>query len=102
MSLSRKSRDWTDIKVIRVEPRGDHRLWVEFSDATAGEYDMSDVVRETGAMIEPLRDPAYFRRVFLEFGAPTWPNGYDIAPYGLYLEMEQAGLLKKMKGALRN
>jgi hypothetical protein len=101
MNLSRPSRDWTEIKVVRVEPRDRYRLWVEFSDGTAGEYDMSDLVRETGPMIEPLRDPICFRRVFLEFGAPTWPNGYDIAPYGLYLEMEGMGLLQRIGAALR-
>jgi len=61
---------------------------------------MSDVVREPGSMLEPLRDSTYFRRVFLEFGAPSWPNGYDIAPYGLYLEMEEMELLQKLKDAL--
>ncbi len=29
-------------------------------------------------MVEPLRDPAFFRRVFLEFGALAWPNGFDL------------------------
>lgn len=62
---------------------------------------MSNVVHEHGPMVEPLRDPSYFNRVLLEFGAPTWPNGYDIAPYGLYLEMENAGSLQKLKRALR-
>jgi hypothetical protein len=38
--------------------------------------------------------------VFLEFGAPTWPNGYDIAPYGLDLKMEKMELLHRLKGAL--
>jgi hypothetical protein len=31
--------------------------------------------------------------VFLEFGAPTWPNGFDIAPEWLRREMEAAGEL---------
>jgi hypothetical protein len=33
-------------------------------------------------MVEPLRDPAYFARVFLEDGAPTWPNGLTLHPAG--------------------
>jgi hypothetical protein len=36
----------------------------------AGEYDFSAVVAESGPMVEPLRDPAYFGRVFLEDGVP--------------------------------
>jgi hypothetical protein len=42
-----------------------------------------------------LRDPAYFDRVFLEFGAPTWPNGFDVAPEWLRREMEKAGELTR-------
>ena len=45
-------------------------------------------------MALPLKEPAYFARVFLEFGAPTWPNGYDMCPDWLRQEMESAGELK--------
>ena len=41
-------------------------------------------------MLEPLREEAYFPRVFLEFGVPTWPNGFDIAPEWLRREMQAA------------
>jgi hypothetical protein len=34
-------------------------------------------------MAEPLRDPEFFAPMFLEFGAPTWPFGFDIAPQWL-------------------
>jgi hypothetical protein len=44
-------------------------------------------------MAETLRDPAYFSRVFLEDGAPTWPNGYDVAPAWLRREIESAEAL---------
>lgn len=44
-------------------------------------------------MIEPLRAPEYFARGFVEMGAPTWPNGYDIDPIALYMEMRDAGEL---------
>ena len=53
------------------------------------------MVNVPGPMIEPLRDAAYFSRVFLEFGAPTWPNGFDIAPEWLRREMETAGELTR-------
>jgi hypothetical protein len=45
-------------------------------------------------MILPLRDPSYFARVFLDTGAPTWPNGFDLAPHALHSEMNRLGLLK--------
>ena len=44
-------------------------------------------------MLKSLRDEADYNRVFLEFGAPTWPNGFDIAPEWLRREMAAAGEL---------
>jgi hypothetical protein len=70
-----------------------HKLRIRFSDGSEGVHDFSTMVGETGPMIEPLRDEAYFARAFLEFGAPTWPNGYDIAPEWLRREMAAAGEL---------
>jgi hypothetical protein len=37
-----------------------------------------------GPVFEPLRDPAYFQRFFLEGGTVNWPNGADIAPETLH------------------
>jgi len=81
------------IKVIKLKWLGGFRLHASFSDGTAGEHDFSALVAETGPMIEPLRDPAYFGRAFLEDGAPTWPNGFDIAPEWLRREIEASGKL---------
>lgn len=70
-------------RATKVEPRAGFRLYVEFSDGTAGEVDLSE--RLFGPVFLPLRDEALFRRVTLdEFGAPCWPNGADLAPDALY------------------
>jgi hypothetical protein len=82
------------IKVVRAEPLGDHRLCLRFSDGSVGERDFADIVAAGGPMLDPLRDPKYFARVFVEFGAPTWPNGYDLAPNALHAEMSAAGSLR--------
>jgi hypothetical protein len=83
------------IKVAKIKPLGGHRLRATFSDGMAGEYDFSAIVAKSGPMVEPLRDPAYFERVFLEDGAPTWPNGFDAAPGWLRREIEASGGLAR-------
>ena len=82
-------------KVTRLEKLGDFMLRVSFNDGSAGVHDFAPLVREAGPMLEPLRNEVYFARVFLEFGAPTWPNGFDIAPEWLRREMEAAGELTR-------
>lgn len=88
------------MKVVNVEPLGGHRLRIRFSDGSVGERDFADIVAKGGPMLEPLRDVKYFMRVFTEFGAPTWPNGYDLAPNALYAEMSEAGLLRHEESTL--
>lgn len=83
------------IKVAKIKCLGGYRLRATFSDGMAGEYDFSAVVGGNGPMIEPLRDPAYFARAFLEDGAPTWPNGFDVAPGWLRREIEATGALAR-------
>jgi hypothetical protein len=83
-------------KVMSLERLGGFRLRVRFSDGSEGTHDFVGMVNEPGPMLEPLRNEAYFARVFLEFGAPTWPNGFDIAPEWLRREMEAAGELSRV------
>lgn len=85
--------------VVRVEPRGGYRLFFEFSDGAEGERDFSEMMKSAGPMVQPLKDPAYFARVFLDFGAPTWPNGFDMAPDALYQDMREAGQLTRSDAA---
>ncbi len=83
------------VKVTRLEKLGGFRLRVSFTDGSRGVHDFGLLVSEPGPMLEPLREEVYFARVFLEFGAPTWPNGFDIAPEWLRREMEAAGELTR-------
>ena len=83
-------------KVTKLEKVGGFRLRVRFTDGSEGVHDFASLVAEAGPMLEPLRDEAYFARVFLEFGSPTWPNGFDIAPEWLRREMEKAGELSRV------
>ena len=83
------------IDVTAVRRLGGFRLRVDFSDGSSGEHDFSALVAEPGPMLDPLRDSAYFDRVFIEFGALTWPNGFDLAPEWLRREMAAAGELHR-------
>jgi len=82
-------------KVTQIKWLGGHRLRFRFSDGTGGAHDFARMVAESGPMVEPLREPKYFGRVFLDDGAPTWPNGYDMAPRWLQMELEAAGELSR-------
>lgn len=50
-------------------------------------------------MLESLKYPAYFRRVFVEDGVMTWPNGCDWDPIALHDEMKAAGELRPVGDA---
>jgi hypothetical protein len=64
-----------------------------------GVRDFSDLRSRHGEMVEPLKDPLFFGRVFIDDGALTWPNGYDWDPIALHDEMKAAGLLRRMDAA---
>jgi hypothetical protein len=87
------------IKITKVRHLTDCRLRVWFSDGMAGDHDFSSLVSESGPMIEPLRDRAFFARAFVESGALAWPNGFDIAPAWLYDVMAAEGTLKTAAAA---
>ena len=84
------------VKVTRLEKLDGFRLRVSFNDGSEGVHDFASLLNEPGPMLEPLHDESYFARVFLEFGAPSWPNGFDIAPEWLWREMETAGELTRV------
>ena len=69
-------------------------LEVEFSHGSSGVASLEDFVR-IGPMMAPLNDPAFFSRVFLEMGVPTWPNGCDIDPTALRMRMKDVGALRR-------
>jgi Protein of unknown function (DUF2442) len=62
------------IDVVSVKPMGGYRLRVGFSDGSIGVHDFSSTAARDGEMVRPLKDSAFFARVFVELGALTWPN----------------------------
>src|SRR3954462_10553491 len=79
------------VEVTRVTPLDDHRIRLEFSNGRTGIRDLTDVLTEGGEMVEPLRESAFFKKVFVSCGVPTWPNGFDLDAINLYMELDHAG-----------
>src|SRR6266851_5060374 len=98
-SSAERIRGSTMINVLALCRLGEFRLQLEFSDGAVGMRDFESILQKSGPMAEPLKDPAYFARVFIEDGALTWPNGYDWDPIALHDEMKEAGLLRQAHAA---
>jgi Protein of unknown function (DUF2442) len=88
------------IDVVSVKPMGGYTLRVAFSDDSAGMHDFSSTTARDGEMVRPLKDPEVFARVFVELGALTWPNGFDLDPIALHDRMAAAGELSREAAAL--
>ena len=71
--------------VTTVRPLSGHRIYVELADGRRGLFDLTPYL-DHGVFGE-LRDPAYFNRVGIQWGAVTWPNDQDIAPETLVAQM---------------
>lgn len=91
-----QTNDLPMVDVLRLKALDGHRLWLRFTDGNEGVRDLSDVIARDGEMVRPLKDPTFFARAFVEMGAPTWPNGFDLDPINLYMEMRKAGELTRV------
>lgn len=81
------------VHVTRVDVLGHFRLRLEFSDGSTGIHNFHDILSETGPMVEPLRSPELFDRVFISMGVLAWPNGFDLDSIQLHRVMKSAGEL---------
>ncbi len=87
------------VKVTRANAMPSQRLWLRFSDGQEGVVDLSSLIAGGGEMVRPLADPALFERVFVSFGVPTWPNGFDLDAIALHDELRRGGLLTRATAA---
>jgi hypothetical protein len=58
--------------VLEARHVSGHTVWLRFRDGTAGEVDLSPVLR--GPIFEPLHDVEYFRR-FAPMSHPSFYTG---------------------------
>ena len=78
-------------EVVDAKYRGDYRIHLTFNDGTEGVVDFARWVGR-GPVFEPLKDPAYFQRFFIDVETVEWPNGADIAPETLYEAARASGV----------
>ena len=74
------------VKVVAVEPLDDYKLRVKLSNGRKGVFDVSKFVG--GGVFQELKDPKYFRRVYVDYGTVVWPNEQDIDPELIEMELQ--------------
>ena len=68
--------------VVRAEHAGGFKIRLVFNDGIEGTVDFADWLK--GPVFQPLKDPGYFAKFFIDGGTVVWPNGADIAPETLH------------------
>jgi len=79
-------------RVLEVEPLGEHRLRLTFSDGLVRELDFAGVIRGRGGVFEQLEDTEFFAQVAVDpvAGTIAWPSGVDLDPDVLHGDHEPA------------
>jgi Protein of unknown function (DUF2442) len=75
--------------VVEVKAESGHRLFVRFTDGTSGKVQLD--LSELSRVLAPLRDPAFFERVFVDHIAVAWPGDIDLAPDAMYEQVVRQG-----------
>lgn len=83
------------IKLTAIEPSRAWCLQLRFSDGASGTFDFAPFVSAGTAMTEPLREPAFFAKAFIELGALAWPNGFELSAESLYRRLDETGALRR-------
>jgi len=68
------------IKVLEARCLDNYRVALTFSNGQEGVFDGHSLLQRNGPLLEPLRNEAYFRRLFIDAGALCWPNGLELSP----------------------
>ena len=71
-------------KLIEARYQGEFQVSLRFSDGKEGVLDGRELLKRSGPLLEPLRDEAYFKRLFIDAGALSWPNGLELSPVRLH------------------
>ena len=68
------------LHVDNFEMSGSYKMSIWFNNGETVEVDLENELE--GEVFEPLKDPKFFKRVYLneETGTAPWPNGAYFAP----------------------
>lgn len=74
------------VKITDVRYIGDFKLALSFSDGSKGVFDGRTLLGRKGSLLEPLKDEGFFKRVYVEAGALSWPHGLELSPGSLWMK----------------
>jgi hypothetical protein len=71
--------------VLAFAPLPNGKLYVELDNNECGIFDMNPYMKSD--FFSAMKNESYFNRAYIEYGVITWPNGQDISPATIRLEM---------------
>jgi hypothetical protein len=71
-------------KLIEAKWLGERLIELRFSVGLGGTWDATTLLKRTGPPLDPLRDPGYLARFFIDAGSLCWPNGLELSPDRLH------------------
>lgn len=74
--------------IVEVRPEAEGSLWVRFADGVSGVIRLNP--KDLTGVLAPLRDPEFFKRVYIDHGAVSWPGEIDLAPDAMYKDIQKA------------
>lgn len=79
-----------DVQSVYALP--DYCLYVHFMDNTSGKVYMKNLIfSEKAGVFAQLKDKNIFNKVYIKYGATTWPGEIDLSPSTMYKKFKQHG-----------
>ena len=83
------------IRPTAVEPRPGHRIWLKYSDGTAGEVDLSHLAG--AGLFQGWNNRDYFEAVYItDYDAIAWGEELELCSDALYLRLTGKSLAELM------
>lgn len=85
------------IRLVEVEPLDDYRIRLRYSDGSAGEVDLSDLVGK--GVFRTWGDRSFFEGVHVApHGSVAWDEEIELCPDALYIELTGKPLEEHLPG----